>query len=327
VLQREAPTSAYDEQARSFAFGAYRGRVERADLGRARVGTIERLRREKRWLYVAVVTDEVFAAAAIVRLGYASKAFWFAYDLGERRMLVSSMTLGPPGLARVRPVGTRETGEVATYSGLATIARDGDGNGIAVSLERGKFGLSLRAAGGPPAITAIADVPGGIVNVTEKCALVPASGALVVGGRSYRLDGGLAGYDHTAGLLARHTTWRWSFAMGRDTSGAPVAWNLTQGFVGARECIVWSGGEPHVAPEPSFTIGAAGDDSPWRLDADGLALSLTPGARHEEKDDLGVVRARFCQAVGTYSGTLHASGRALDVSSVVGVAEDQDVLW
>jgi hypothetical protein len=304
--------------------------VERADLACARVGAVERLRREKRWLYVAVVTDEVFAAACIVRLGYASKAFWFAYDLAERRMLLSETTLGPPGLARVRPVGTRETGDVATYTGLGNIERGGfgNGNGLEVDLARREFELSLRADGGPPAITAIADVPGGIVDVTEKGALIPASGTLFVSGRSYRLDGGLAGYDHTAGLLARHTTWRWSFAMGRDASGAPVAWNLTQGFVGARECIVWSGGEPHVAPEPSFTVGAGGaSNEPWRLDADGLALSLSPGARHEEKDDLRLVRARFCQAVGTYSGKVRLSDRTLEVSGVVGVAEDQDVLW
>ena len=54
-------------------------------------------------------------------------------------------------------------------------------------------------------------------------------------GVDHPLDG-FGAYDYTSGILQRRTAWRWAFAMGRDTSGAPIAMNLVEGFMGEPAC-------------------------------------------------------------------------------------------
>ena len=44
--------------------------------------------------------------------------------------------------------------------------------------------------------------------------------------------------------------------------------------------------------------------------------------------DFGVVKSHFVQPVGVYAGTIAVPGRApLALDGVLGVTEDQDVLW
>jgi hypothetical protein len=144
------------------------------------------------------------------------------------------------------------------------------------------------------------------------------------------LDGGLAGYDFTSGMLARHTWWRWGFALGRLAGGVPFALNLVEGFVGEAECAAWIGGELVGLGEGRFTFDRAHPAEPWSVrTADGIAdLTFRPGAVHEERRDLLLVGSRFVQPCGAWSGTLALPGRpAVTIDRALGVTEDQDVTW
>jgi hypothetical protein len=48
---------------------------------------------------------------------------------------------------------------------------------------------------------------------------------------------------------------------------------------------------------------------------------------HAEQKNFGLNHSRFVQPVGKYAGMLRVGGRELELDGVLGVTEDQDVLW
>jgi hypothetical protein len=194
-----------------------------------------------------------------------------------------------------------------------------------------ELSAELDAAAAPPAVTAVARVgdDDGLVNTTQKRALLAARGALRVGDFRRELRAALAGYDYTHGLLARRTIWRWAFGLGHATSGEKVGFNLVQGFVGEPECAAWIDGEVFPLREGRFAFDAHHPLSHWRVaTADGgVDLRFKPGGMHAERKNLGLVASRFVQPAGVYTGTLRVGGRELVLGRVLGVTEDQDVLW
>jgi hypothetical protein len=328
-----ATDSIVDPATRSPRLGSFRGGLPRVDWSPLGVGAAARTLRHKRWLYVAIATGDVYVALAVVRMGYASNAFVYAYDGAQRRMLARSSWLASPFAASVGNTGGEGCRATFATRGVSVVverARREPHYGVHVETRGFSLNASLDAGGAPPAIGAVAEVAPGRFDATEKRALLTTRGALRVDGRTVSLDGALAGYDFTSGMLARHTTWRWGFALGRAAGGMPFALNLVEGFVGEAECAAWLGGELLGLGEGRFTFDRARPAEPWRVGtADGAAdLTMTPGAVHEERRDLVVVGSRFVQPCGEWSGRLSLPGRAPGVNDrALGVTEDQDVTW
>lgn len=333
----EIPRQVIDPRTQAPAWGSYRGAFRRTELASLVRDPLERLATEKRWVWGAVATERALVAWAIVDLGYASSAFAFAWDR-ERGMIVDRSMMGVPRLCRVRQSASARIDArfVHPRGSLRMRARDGD-PAIEVAIELRELALhaTLEERGAPPSLTAVAPVPGGVVSTTEKRALMPVRGSALIAGRRVSLDDAVGGYDLTHGLLARRTRWNWAFLMGRarpsrpGQCGEPVALNLVQGFVGAPECAVWIGGEPVLVAEGRFDFAPDAPEGPWRVrSADGAVdLAFAPGGVHAEHRDLGLVRARFVQPVGTFDGTIQVAGRTLVLDRVPGVVEDQDVVW
>jgi hypothetical protein len=188
----------------------------------------------------------------------------------------------------------------------------------------------IQTEGAPQAISAIVPIAGGLIDTTEKRALLPVMGEVTIEGRRFSLDGGLAGYDYTNGLFARRTSWRWAFALGRARSGQRVALNLVEGFTGDAECGLWVDGELLPLAEGSFEFDRENPLSPWRVGTkDGIVdLRFDPIGMHAEERDYKLVSSRFYQPAGTYSGHIRVpGGPELELDSVLGVTEDQDMLW
>ena len=323
-----APASLVDPATGALAFGAYEGPLPPVRF--PSLGLRDRALRRKKWLYAAIASDEVWIALAVVRTGYAATAFAFAYDLGEKRMLADETSLAPAFAAGVAD-DPHAPGALARFRLARTrLAIDRTAGGLAIRARIGRITLdaTLADARAPTAIAAIASLGDGLANATEKRALLDVRGAARVGDRAIALDGAVAGYDYTHGLLPRRTRWRWAFALGRDASGEPIAFNFVQGFVGAAECAVFADGRAHAMPEPRFAFDArAPAAAPWRLEADGVDLAFFPGGMHAQYTNLGLVRSRFVQPVGTFRGVVRAFGRERRVADLAGVVEDQDVLW
>lgn len=313
--------------------GSFRGALPPVDWSRLHRSRWFRLAHHKRWVYVAVATDELFVAAAVVDLGYVASTFAFVFDKKAGRMLVDASALGPPFVGSVG--ATMAAGSLAAFhlnKRHVSLSRPGDAGPYRLALAMPELSLeaSMDAATGPPAIAAVAALPGGCTNATEKRVLLPVTGEAHIGGRRYALDGGLGGYDYTNGYLARHTAWRWAYAMGRAESGERIGLNLVSGFNGERECAVWVDDEVIGVGEGRFEFDPKNPRAPWRIATadDAVRLDFAPGGLHAEQKNLGLVRSRFIQPVGLYQGALRLPGREpLVLREVLGVAEDQDVVW
>ncbi|MDP1915307.1 MAG: DUF2804 domain-containing protein [Myxococcales bacterium] len=308
-------------------------------------GRLEKFKSHKKWLYGFIATREVATFFAVVDVNYSSNAFAMAVDLTTNEVLANDGFLGPPrpmtkvsdhpgpglDVAFRRPDATftasRPFGDerfhVSTRMGLPRVLK-----GRTLEAD-----WSLLAAGAAPALTVIAPVEGGIVNVTQKWAGLLGFGRLRAGGKTFNLDGGVGGLDSTFGLLARRTAWRWAFACGRLDDGTPLGINLVEGFNEARDDVnenaVWLGRELIPLGRARFTWNRSDVLDRWSVTTiDGkLELEFRPIAAHLEHRDLKLVVSRFAQPVGRWSGVFRHGGREYRLVDVPGVAEDQDVTW
>lgn len=310
--------------------GSFRGALPRVDLKPLGKNLVYRLTHQKRWVYVAIASDDLFCGLAVVDLGYVKNTFGFAYAR-DGGMLADKSAIGHPVSGGV--ADGIDNGLCANFSAGRTrieIIRRGD----ALEIDAAFFpDLEIRArldAGVKHSpLSAIGPVPGGIIDATEKHALLPVTGDVVVRGERRSLEGAVGGWDYTHGYLARHTQWRWGYLLGRAKSGERIGMNLVEGFLGECECGVWIDDTLHPVGEGRFSFDVNDPMKPWTITSTDGALDLRfePGAMHAEKNDFKVVRSRFLQPVGAYSGTVRVGGKVLTLDRVLGVAEDQDVLW
>lgn len=329
------PSAVVDPVTHALAVGSFRGGVPRVDTSLGGKGPLFRVAHEKRWIYAAIASGDLFVAAAVVRLGYVANAFAFAFDRNVGRIVARTSIVAPPFAAQVGDTGGEGARAVIRWPGanIGIVRRAGERD-YKLEIDAPDLTVSARlsSASMPPRIGAIAEIPGpsGLFNATEKGALLPVTGEAIARGRRYDLDGALGGYDFTCGLLARRTAWRWAFALGHAKSGERVALNLVQGFVGEPECAVWIDGDLLPVSEGRIDLDTSDPRAPWRVSTVDREIDLRfePGDVHAEHRDYGVVSSKFIQPIGAYSGSIRVPDRApIELDRVLGVAEDQDILW
>ncbi|HVH45256.1 MAG TPA: DUF2804 domain-containing protein [Labilithrix sp.] len=321
-----APRAFVDPATGRPAFGSYDGSLPPV---RFDATLRDEVFRRKKWVYVALASEQVWVSLAVVRLGYAANVFVFVFDRASRRMIVDRTVLGSPRAAVVADE-PHASGLLARFEGARAsvrIERRDEACDLRARFADLEIDAVLDESTAPPAVSAIADLGPSLVSGTEKRALATVRGHLVAAGRRVSLDGAFAGYDYTHGLLPRRTRWRWAFAMGHAKDGTPVGFNLVEGFVGEAECAAFLNGRVHPLPEPRFELEPERIERPWRLTGAGVDLTFEVGAVHEQRTNLVLVRSRFLQPVGAFRGTLRIAGRDVELDGVPGVVEDQDVLW
>ena len=330
------------------SFGTYQGELDEVDLTRLggdyHLARPLRVLREKKWQYVMVVTPELIAAYLVADLSYTASAFVFAVDLRERRPLVDRSYLGVPG--PLAGVGNKPSqgfeAHFTTVNATFRVSRAGNGERYRTAIDVWDIPLLKRAlrwegeilaVGGAPALSVIAPTDGGAgVNVTQKQAGLLAFGSLQANGRRYPLDGGVAGIDYTHGYLPRHTAWRWAMACGRLDDGTPVGLNLVEGFNEgsdhANENALWIGPRLYPLGRARFSYSKRDPLDEWHVTTtdNELELRFRPVFVHREERDLKLVKSRFVQPAGTFTGSFKAGGRRMPLG-LAGVTEEQDVLW
>ncbi len=328
-----APHAVVDPSTGVLRAGSFRGGVPRVDLSRVGAKGLRGIAQHKKWLYVGLATEDVYVGVAVVRLGYVGNAFVFAYDRASRRMLADYATITAPFQCQVGDAaGEGCSARLRAGAFAFDMARPPGSSVYAIDVRARDLLLTARmdAAAAPDALTAVVALPGGRVGTTEKRPLLSVTGELRVGDARLPLDGALGGYDYTSGLLPRRTQWRWAWALGCATTGERVAFNVVQGFLGEAECALWVEGDLFPLGEGRFDFDAARPLEPWRLRTacDALDLTFAPGGAHAERTNLGLVSSRFIQPAGVYSGRVTVPGGGeLALAGVLGVTEDQDVLW
>lgn len=151
---------------------------------------------------------------------------------------------------------------------------------------------------------------------TRKQGGVPAAGTLVIGHEAVAIAG-RAVIDDSAGYHPRHTRWHWSAGVGEAQDGRAVAWNLVSGLNDPprdSERTVWVNGDPLEAPPSRFAADLSAVDG----------LRFHAEATRERHDNLLLVRSRYRQPFGTFSGELPGG---IELARGYGVMESHDVRW
>jgi hypothetical protein len=311
--------------------GAYAGACElvRWDglAGRWARGPLWRFAHLKRWHYVSIAGPRVIAAFAIVDVGYVANAFAYLFDREAHKLRADLGLLGPPRIAAEvseRPgAGARST--FARAGAVLRIERRGDFWEI---FARAPGGLlveaQLDAAAAPPTLCAIQEIEGGLANCTHKTSCLPARGVAEAGGARFDLAGHAGALDHTVGLLARETRWRWASAQSHE-----LGFNLSSGFMGGLENVVWHRGRLHPVGAADIVFDAATSDGAWRVRTQDGAIDLTfrPEGERRQDQDLVLASSRYVQPFGSFHGSVRVDGRALPVRDLPGVTEDHVARW
>lgn len=275
----------------------------------------------KRWHYVALATGDIFCGIAIVDLGWTNTAFAYVFDRAQRKVIAALSQDGMPGL----------TATVADHAGQPSCFRFA-GKSIQITpdghvrLQAKGFEIDAHYSATAPTLLAVGVPLGGSVHATQKTGAMALGGAVQVGARRIALDGGVASLDYSNGLLARDTDWRWASA-----HSMALGFNLQAGYFGANENALWLDGELIALGAARFDYDRADPLAPWHVSTDDglLDLRFVPeGARREDKNLL-IASSRYVQPIGTFSGTVRASGSApaRRVDGLVGVTEDHASRW
>ncbi|MEZ5185680.1 MAG: DUF2804 domain-containing protein [Candidatus Nanopelagicales bacterium] len=308
--------------------------------------------RHKRWMYTFAANDDILVTAAIVDAGPTGTTFITVADRRTGKLLADIS----------RPGGMRPMVSVNDHPGNGHRSRYRmPGSDVTMRTEDGVLNVRARvgspiglpAIGKPaveidldfditaqPALTVISDLDTDprLVSTTGKNAGLPVTGRVAVrqGGLLHAFDfsDAIGGFDYTSGNLPRHTHWRWAYFTGALEDGRVIGFNLSADFSGlpgcARENSVWLDGTLHaIDPDATIDYDADNPNNPWQVrSSDGTVdLLFTPIGVHRESLNLGVVRSKFLQPVGEFSGSIDLAGESLTIARLPGVVENQDVLW
>lgn len=284
---------------------------------------MQRLRRQKRWLWFGALSDDLAVGAAIVRTGYAANVFCWAFDRREPGFREDVSRVLPRPAVSVAP--TAASGVVGSYGAIfenLQVVRDGDVWSIDGRV--GDVRLDVRIEEHADPITAICPV-GGVdrgVNVTRKQACATMTGSVRASTSRTELEAVPAFIDHSHGMLAGETVWQWAIGHGRADDGYPVGFNLVASFNDGLENVVWLDDEPHAAGEVHFDFDPESLASPWRVTGEEIDLQLAVEGVRSQTLDLGVVASEYAQPIGRWSGHVHGQ-----TVNGVGVAEHHRSVW
>ncbi len=306
--------------------GAFAGTFPRASLDGGIVG---RLRR-KSWRWVGIFRDDLVIAAAVADIGYLGVAFAYVAEGSS----VVERAWKAPGAVGMK-VGAADGASVALAPlRLISLAVTRSG-GLTFTLDLPGIQANVDVAGDATPLTVVSDVGhgSGAHGITVKGAGLVARGTVAVEGRNYALEDARACVDWTEASFPRHTAWFWAAGAGLSVAGQPLGFNLAFGIhddVHGRfnENALWLDGVPSALPGVTFTPGEG--SSPWTVHSEDGSVDLVfePRGERGEKVKLLLVRSRFRQAFGTFTGRLRdARGRVARLESVPGVAEDHEAVW
>ncbi|HLX89478.1 MAG TPA: DUF2804 domain-containing protein [Acidimicrobiales bacterium] len=304
-------------------FGTYSGRIGSIDWSRLGLPARRLRRRHKRWHYVSVAGPEVVLAVAVVHVGWAGSAFAYLFDRTTRRLLADLEVVAPQARARVSP--SPDAPASTTFRSRRLHVR-------LVATQRGRWRLEARSPGltidatldetdAGPTMCALAPVAGGVADCTHKTPALRVEGVAGAMGAVFDLSSCHAALDHTDGLLARSTRWRWASA-----TDSRIALNFTEDFTAPHENACWVDGRITALGPVRFEFDPARPESPWRIrstSGDEVDLEFLPEGRRERHTSLLVASSRYVQPIGTFQGSVAGA----EVRGLVGVTEDHAARW
>jgi hypothetical protein len=238
------------------------------------------------WRYVGAFGPELMLCVAAVRIGPLRQAFWAVWDRADGHLY--ERTTLRRNVVELMPSHVRVRDPLVTVE-LVLMETDG----VETVCPAGRHYAWTRKQGG-----------------------ILATGFVEIAGARRELAA-RAVVDDTAAYYPRHTSWRWSAGVGTLRDGRAAAWSLVSGVndppVGS-ERTVWIDSEPSEAAPSVFADDLSSVDG----------LRFESEAERERNENFLIVRSRYRQPFGTFSGELPGSR---ELAEAYGVMEHQDVWW
>ncbi|HEY5800049.1 MAG TPA: DUF2804 domain-containing protein [Burkholderiaceae bacterium] len=284
----------------------------------------------KRWQYVALCTEQVFCAVAVVELGWVNTAFAYVFDRAAGRIVSAFSQNGIPGLtARVSHRPVARTASHFAFAGKRIEYYQVPGtmtSRLTVRSADLSVDAELDARHAAPFLLAVGPVARGAVHATQKSGALGLSGAVTAGGQTFDLAGGVGSIDYSNGLLARETAWRWASA-----HTPRLGFNLQAGYFGQAENALWVDGKLYPLGAAQFDFTRGDSAAAWHIHTDDglLDLHFQPQGERREDKDLLVAASRYVQPLGVFNGWVRtgASAMPIAVDNLFGVTEDHYSRW
>ena len=323
---RVVPETAFDDG--EPAVGTYRGRLGDTSLQLAErnVPWLRQALSEKRWQWFSAFGEECAVGGALVDGGFFATGFVWVFDRQRGELIVDEDVVIPSPCLHVSSYPT--VGVIATLSVPGYhLQVERERETLVVSREF--WGTSISLAFEPTdstAVTAICPVSereGGI-NITQKEPAVPVRGTVTTKSDNRQFTIGGTGFlDYSHGLLGRETRWDWAFLSGETATGKSVACNLVARFNDGIENVIWEAREPRaVGTAEIIEPDTPGGD--WQISTacGTVDVRLAPEGARSQDVNIGLVRSRYHQPLGTWEGTI-----AGHECSGVGVTETHLTRW
>jgi len=287
----------------------------------------------KRWEFVGVIDDGLVLGGAVVHLHYVGTGFAYVYD--RQTGVITEKNLKMP-LARNTMFSP------SAMNGVSEIRRGDQFIRLDNTCRQGERRVDLRCGSELSADITYRENGTGVTTVahqslvgfghTYKFIGLPAEGSVTVQGREMNLTPrAMAILDWSCATPPRQTVWNWAAAVGTDQKGRAVGINFSTGLIAAgfTENTVWLEGKPtminaiHFAYDRGDIVG-----KPWQVGtaAGDVDLSFQPERERHEFVNFGVVKSRFHQPFGRFSGTILLGREKCEVD-LYGFCEEHFAKW
>lgn len=319
-------------------FGMYGGAIPDVDLDRARVegfpGPLGRLRL-KQWEHWLVVHPEIAVSLAIVDAAI-TKLVWVQVIDRKTGGRWEHRREGPLMRARTARSLYDEYARGGASGLFVDIHDHLDANehvltarGTSKGLPDVALDLTADCKPGTQPLAVVLPVGRGRAMYSHKVPL-PVRGTIDVGACRYTLNPAecTAVLDVHKAHYPRDTWWNWATAVGFDSRGRRIAFNLTANVVtdsALHENVVWIDGHAILVGAPVFEM--KGDA--WSVRTADGAVDVVFDAQGERGEELNyvVIQSNFRQRYGTFRGTVRVGGEQITLSDAFGLFEDHRARW
>ncbi|MCP4718875.1 MAG: DUF2804 domain-containing protein [Desulfobacteraceae bacterium] len=296
---------------------------------------------EKRWCYAGVIHKDIIFGCAVVHLGYLTSAFCFGFDRKTRQM-VEHTVVWPP-LGQVCFDRNPETG-TCRFKVPGKFLEISSGPGLGTKKIEANFrfsGQSIQAdidilppSSGIDPMHFFMPMDEDAHALTTKIAGLRARGQIRLNGMAYDLepDESHVLFDWTHGAYPRQTFWNWACGAGGSREGASLGFNFSSGVYenGILENIIWINGCPEPVDRVDFSYDAVNPDKPWKIKSrdNRINLLFTPEGIRKANDNFGIIKSRFIQPCGKFSGSIKSrTGDDFILDELGGVVEEHFAKW
>jgi hypothetical protein len=297
--------------------------------------------RIKRWDYYAVFTPQYFFSATIADLGYAGNIFVYMLDFATGELHEEGLVI--PLSRGVTLPRNSDQGESFFKDQRADLHFEvvPGGRHIQVSWPGFHGGRGIEADilfHRPPehqSMTIIIPIGAQRFYYNRKINCMPAEGSLKYGDEREDLypSSTLGSLDWGRGVWEYRSFWNWASASGFLPGGETIGLNLGCGFgdlsAATENCLVLNG-RVHKLEEVNFEYDPVNFMRPWSFTESHqrLQLEFVPFKERIATTRLGIIDSEVHQLFGRYSGTLITdSGTRIDVSNLIGFAEEHHARW